>query len=204
MVAFAVIGLVLAVLIMASVVSAAVIASYRRIGVLKSIGFTPAQVAATYLAQIGVPALAGASRAPSLGNWWVLPLLNVGRTLFKINLSSPAMDQHHGARGNVRADRAGRASPRAARRAAVRGAGDHRRAGPAAGHGYAAHRLAGRLPLPRPVTIGLAAPFTRPARSAVTLAAITFGLPRWCSPSASTPRSPRSTQARRPVDSCRW
>lgn len=47
---------------------------------------------------------------------------------------------------------------------------------PAAGHGYAAYRLAGRAPLPRPVTIGLAAPFSRPARSAVTLAAITFGL----------------------------
>jgi putative ABC transport system permease protein len=41
--------------------------------------------------------------------------------------------------------------------------------------GYGAHRLAGRLALPRPVTIGLAAPFTRPARSATTLAVILFG-----------------------------
>ncbi len=48
--AFAVLGLVLAVLITANVVSAAVIASYRRIGVLKSIGFTPAQITAAYLA----------------------------------------------------------------------------------------------------------------------------------------------------------
>ena len=63
-VAFAVIGLVLAVLITTSVVAAAVVASYRRIGVLKSIGFTPAQVTVTYLAQIGLPALAGAVRAP--------------------------------------------------------------------------------------------------------------------------------------------
>jgi hypothetical protein len=47
-VAFAVIALVLAVLITASVVAAAVLASYRRIGVLKSVGFTPAQVTATY------------------------------------------------------------------------------------------------------------------------------------------------------------
>ena len=47
---------------------------------------------------------------------------------------------------------------------------------PRAGHGYAAHRLAARIRLPRPVTMGLAAPFTRPARSAVTLAAVTFGL----------------------------
>ena len=43
------------------------------------------------------------------------------------------------------------------------------------GRGYAAHRLAGRLALPRPVTIGLAAPFTRPARTATTLAVVLFG-----------------------------
>jgi putative ABC transport system permease protein len=47
---------------------------------------------------------------------------------------------------------------------------------PRAGHGYGAHRLAGRLPLPRPVTVGLAAPFTRPSRTAATLAAILFGV----------------------------
>jgi len=46
---------------------------------------------------------------------------------------------------------------------------------PRSGRGYAAHRLLGRLPLPRPVTIGLAAPFARPARTAVTIAAIAFG-----------------------------
>jgi len=46
---------------------------------------------------------------------------------------------------------------------------------PRTGRGYAAHRLLGRLPLPRPVTIGLAAPFARPARTAVTIAAIGFG-----------------------------
>ena len=39
--AFALIGLVLAVLIVATLVSGAVVAGYRRIGVLKSIGFTP-------------------------------------------------------------------------------------------------------------------------------------------------------------------
>src|SRR5258707_14995277 len=46
---------------------------------------------------------------------------------------------------------------------------------PAQGRGYAVHRLLGRLRLPRPVTIGLAAPFARPARTAVTLAAILLG-----------------------------
>jgi putative ABC transport system permease protein len=46
---------------------------------------------------------------------------------------------------------------------------------PRHGRGYAAHRLLGRLALPRPVTIGLAAPFARPARTAVTLTAILLG-----------------------------
>lgn len=75
--AFAVLALVLAVLIVANVVSAAVIASYRRIGVLKSIGFTPAQVTTTYLAQIGLPALVGAVAGTALGNWQVLPVIGL-------------------------------------------------------------------------------------------------------------------------------
>src|SRR4029077_5490539 len=43
------------------------------------------------------------------------------------------------------------------------------------GRGSAPHRLAARLRLPRPAGLGLAAPFARPARTAVTLAAIAFG-----------------------------
>jgi hypothetical protein len=43
-VAFGIIGLVLSVLIVVNVVGGAVVAGFRRIGILKSIGFTPAQV----------------------------------------------------------------------------------------------------------------------------------------------------------------
>ena len=46
---------------------------------------------------------------------------------------------------------------------------------PRTGRGYAAHRLLRRLRLPRPVTIGLAAPFARPARTAITLVAVLLG-----------------------------
>jgi len=46
---------------------------------------------------------------------------------------------------------------------------------PRTGRGYAAHRLLGRLALPRPVAIGLAAPFARPARTAITLTAVPLG-----------------------------
>ena len=176
-VAFALIGLVLAVLIVANVVSGAVVASYRRIGVLKSIGFTPAQVTSAYLAQVGVPALAGCAAGAALGNWWVLPTLNNSAGAFHvahqtvplwINVTVPlGMCTLVGLAALIPAVRAGRLS---AVQAIAAGQA------PRAGHGYAAHRLAGRLALPRPVTIGLAAPFSRPARSAATLAAITFGL----------------------------
>jgi putative ABC transport system permease protein len=175
-VAFAVIGLVLAVLITASVVAAAVIASYQRIGVLKSIGFTPAQVTATYLAQIGMPALAGAIAGTALGNWKVLPLVNGGSTLFHLTVAVPlwiditvplAMMALTGLAAAVPAMRAGRLS--AVQAIAAGQAPPPRR-------GYGAYRLLSKLALPRPVTAGLAAPLARPARSAVTLAAITFGL----------------------------
>ncbi len=174
-VAFAVLGLVLAVLITTNVVSAAVIASYRRIGVLKSIGFTPAQVAATYLTQISIPAVAGAVAGTVLGNWWVLPVINpfpvAGESVFVppwINLTAPlGMLALAGLAAAVPAARAGRLP---AVQAIVAGQA------PRAGRGAVAYRLAGRLPLPAPVTTGLADPFSRPARSAVTLAALLFGL----------------------------
>src|SRR5262249_43242446 len=46
--AFALIGLFMSVLIVGNVVSGAVVSSYRRIGVLKSIGFSPVQVVFAY------------------------------------------------------------------------------------------------------------------------------------------------------------
>jgi putative ABC transport system permease protein len=173
--AFAVLALVLAVLVVANVVSGAVVASYRRIGVLKSIGFTPAQVTAVYLAQISIPAVAGAVAGTVLGNWQVLPVLGLyeiqGAHVFVplwINLTVPlAMLALTGLAAAVPAARAGRLHAVEAITAGQ---------APRAGRGAAPYRLAARLPLPETVTTGLAAPFSRPARSAVTLAALLFGL----------------------------
>lgn len=75
---FAVILLLLALLITAIVVAAAVQAGYRRIGALKSVGFTPAQIVATYLGQLALPAVAGAVAGTVLGSSWVVPLINTG------------------------------------------------------------------------------------------------------------------------------
>jgi putative ABC transport system permease protein len=158
------------------VVNGAVVAGYRRIGVLKSIGFTPAQVVAAYVAQAGLPALAGTLAGVVVGNVLSVPLLSQTATIYGVGklLVPPSVDVGVpllmcalvGLAALLPALRAGRLS-------AVAAIATGR--APRTGRGYAAHRLLGRLPLPRPVTIGLAAPFARPARTAVTMAAIGFG-----------------------------
>jgi len=172
---YAVMALLLAAVIIASVAAAAVTAGYRRIGVLKSIGFTPAQIAASYLTQLGIPALAGALAGTVLGTRWALPYLQEAR-FFQVTVAVPGWITLAAPAGTLALAGLAALAPtvRAGRLPAVRAitAGQ----APRAGHGHAAHRLAGRLPLPCPVTAGLAAPFTRPSRSAATLATLTIGL----------------------------
>jgi putative ABC transport system permease protein len=175
-VAFALIGLAMAVLIVGNVVSGAVVAQYHRIGVLKSIGLSPAQVVVAYLSRVGLPALGGCVAGVVVGNllaasvlqqssgaygvgsqqapWWASVAAPVGMlVLTALAALGPAL----------RAGRLPAAQAIASGRA------------PRSGRGYAAHRLAARLGLPRPVGMGLAAPFARPARTVVTLAAVAFG-----------------------------
>jgi putative ABC transport system permease protein len=176
LVAFGVIGMVMSVLIVTNVVSGAVVAGYRRIGVLKSIGFSPGQVVAAYTSQVLVPAVVGCLGGVVLGNVLAAPLLARTANVFGVgalrvpvwvDVTVPvAMCALVGIAGLLPALRAGRLS-------AVQAIAAGR--APRAGGGYAAHRLLGRLALPRPVTIGLAAPFARPARTMVTLTAILLG-----------------------------
>ena len=83
-VAFGIIGLVLSVLIVVNVVSGAVVAGFRRIGVLKSIGFTPAQVVATYASQVAVPALVGCLAGVVLGNVLAVPMLGQTASVYQV------------------------------------------------------------------------------------------------------------------------
>jgi putative ABC transport system permease protein len=180
-VAFGLIGLVMSVLIVANVVSGAVAAGTRRIGVLKSIGFSPAQVVAAYLIQVAVPALAGCALGAVAGNLLSVPLLSqtaqvygVGALAvpFWVDLAVPlAMLALVGLAALPPAVRAARLS-------AVQAIATGRAPRPSGG--YAAHRLLGRARvarrLPRPVTLGLAGPFARPGRTLVTMAAIGFGV----------------------------
>jgi putative ABC transport system permease protein len=176
-VAFGLIGLVMAVLIVANVISGAVVAGTRRIGVLKSLGFSPAQVVASYLLLVAIPATAGALTGVLAGNLLSLPLLSQTARVYGVGtLAVPpwvdvavplAMLGLTLAAALPPALRAGRLSP-------VRAIATGR--APRAARGYRAHRLLGKARrLPRPLTLGLAAPFARPGRTLVTLVAILLG-----------------------------
>ena len=174
--AFAIMGLAISVLIVANVVSGLVVAGYRRIGVLKSIGLTPAQVVTAYLARVGAPALLGCLLGVVLGNVLAAPVLSHSATVYGVGRQSvpPWVDVVTPLGMCVLAGAAALLPAlRASRLSAVQAIATGQ--APRPGRGYAAHRLLGRMRLPRPVTIGLAAPFSRPARTAVTLAAILFG-----------------------------
>ncbi|MBV9794431.1 MAG: ABC transporter permease [Actinobacteria bacterium] len=175
-VAFALIGLIMAVLIVGNVVSGAVVASYQRIGVLKSLGLTPGQVVVAYLGRVGWPALAGALFGVVAGNLLALPVLNDSAGAYGVGRQSvPWWASVAAPLGMLALTGLAAAGPaiRAGRLSAVQAIAAGR--APRAGRGYAAHRLAARLRLPRPLGLGLAAPFARPARTLVGLAAICFG-----------------------------
>ena len=177
-VAFGLIGLAMSALIVINVVSGAVVAGIRRIGVLKSIGFSPAQVVAAYVLQAAVPAAIGCAAGVAAGNLLAVPMLGQTAQVYGVgSLAVPfwvnlavllAMLGMVVITAFTIALRAGRMS---AAQAIATGRA------PRTAHGYGAHRLLGRArQLPRPVTIGLAGTFARPGRTLVTLAAIVSGV----------------------------
>ncbi|MGW2045081.1 FtsX-like permease family protein [Streptomyces sp. NPDC001858] len=180
--AFGVLGLLLSVLVIGIVVSGAVGAATRRIGILKALGFTPAQVVRAYVAQALAPASVGCVLGVGLGNLAAVPVLDEVGDAFAgptasipvwLDVAVPAAALALVAVAALApALRAGRLRTVAA--IAVGRTSD-------AGQGRLARlvrlvrRLTGRLPLPRAVSLGLANPFARPARSATTAAAVVFG-----------------------------
>ena len=174
--AFALIGLVMAVLIVANVVSGAVVAQYQRIGVLKSLGLTPAQVVAVYLRRVTWPALTGCVIGAAAGALLSESVLQQSAGAYGVGseqLPWSALVIAPAAMFALTMIAALGPAVRAGRLSAIDAIAAGR--APRSGHGYAAHRLAARLRLPRPVGLGVAAPFARPARTLVTLAAVVFG-----------------------------
>jgi putative ABC transport system permease protein len=176
-IAFGVIALVISVLIVVNVVSGAVTAGTARIGVLKSIGFTPAQVVASYVLLVAVPALAGCLFGDGLGNLLAIPLLTVNAHVYQVGaLSVPFWIDVAVPLATIALTVVGAVPPalRAGRMSAIEAIASGR--APRPSHGYLAHRMLARISsLPRTVTLGLAAPFARPARTMTTVVAILFG-----------------------------
>jgi putative ABC transport system permease protein len=81
---FGIIALVMSVLIVVNVVSGAVVAGITRIGVLKSIGFTPVQVVGSYVIQVAVPAAVGCVAGAVAGNLLAVPLLRRNATVYQV------------------------------------------------------------------------------------------------------------------------
>ena len=180
-VAFGLIGLVMSVLIVINVVSGAVVSGIKRIGVLKSLGFSPPQVVAAYVLQVAVPAAIACAAGAAAGTLAAVPML--GQTAQVYGVGTLAMPLWVSlavplAMLGLVVGTASAAALRAGRMSAVQAIATGR--APRPGHGYGALRLLGRGPLarllPRPVTIGLAGPFARPTRALVTMAAIACGV----------------------------
>ncbi|MEU9093822.1 FtsX-like permease family protein [Streptomyces sp. NPDC048428] len=176
LIAFGVLGIIMSVIIVGSVISGSVGTGLRRIGILKAIGFTPREVVRAYVAQALIPAGAGIALGVVLGNllavplladtesvygtaslsvaWWV-DVLVVAVTVLIVGVAALVPALRAGRLRTVEAIAVGRA--------------------PRSGRGQWAHRAAGRLPLPRAVTYGLASPFAHPVRALALLLAVAFG-----------------------------
>jgi putative ABC transport system permease protein len=175
--AFGALGLCMSILVIGIVVSGAVSAATRRIGILKSLGFTPAQVARAYVGQALIPASIGTAVGLVFGNLLAIPVMSdAGSALGGggtptiapwIDVAVPAL-----ALGAVVATALPPAL-RAGRLRTVEAIAVGRT--PRAGRGRAVSHLLGRLPLPRSLSLGLATPFKRPSRSATMVAAVLLG-----------------------------
>ncbi|HZC54029.1 MAG TPA: FtsX-like permease family protein [Mycobacterium sp.] len=176
-IAFGMIALAISIFTVLNVVSGAVIAGTTRIGVLKSIGFTPAQVIGSYVLLVAVPALLGCAAGAVCGNLLATPLLRQNAQVYQVGVLGVPVWVDVVVPLAVLALTSGAAVPpalRAGRMSAVQAIATGRAPRPA--HGYLAHRMLARLTAaPRSVTLGLAAPSARPARTVVTMAAILFG-----------------------------
>ncbi|WP_055587439.1 ABC transporter permease [Streptacidiphilus griseoplanus] len=186
LVVFGFLGVSVAVLIVANVISGAVVSGFRHIGILKSLGFTPRQVTAVYLVMVAVPAVVGCALGALLGDLAARPLLtnafkgvtfglgnvgvdlgNVGVSLWVVVVALLGMPAVVLLAALVPALRA-----RGLSAANAISAGS----APRTGRGLRVQRWLGGTRLPRSVSLGLGLPCTRPGRTGLTLAAILLGV----------------------------
>lgn len=175
---FGLLAVAVSVFIVGNVVSGAVVAGFRHIGVMKSLGFTPGQVTSGYVLMVAVPAaagcvvgvvaggavaartaagLAGSFQLPSAGGVSALLAVAAGAgVLALVALAALVPASRAGRLPAVQAISAGTVSR--------------------AGRGRGPQRRLARTRLPAPVALGLSLPFARPARTALTLAGLCLGV----------------------------
>jgi len=175
--AFAVLGLVMAALVVSNVVSGAVIAGYRSIGIRKTLGFTPRQVVGVYAGQMLVPGIVGSACGVLLGNLLALPLLVRASRAYDAagQYSIPVWIDVMALAGVVAILAVAAVIPavRAGRLPATQAISMGR--APRAGRGFRIRRWLSATGLPRPVSFGLGTPLSRPGRSTGTVVAILLG-----------------------------
>nr|WP_238442064.1 ABC transporter permease [Streptomyces pratensis] len=174
--AFGALGLVMSVLIVGNVVASAVGTGTRRIGILKAVGFTPAQVVRAYVGQALIPAAVGTALGVLAGHLLAVPVLAETEEAYGTSSLTVApwvdLTVTAGVLGLVAAT-VWVSAWRGGRMRTVDALAVGR--SPSAGRGRRAARTAGRMPLPQSVTLGLTRPFARPARALTMGTAILFG-----------------------------
>jgi len=176
--AFSIFALLASVLIIANVVSGVVIASYRDIGILKSVGFTPGQVMAVLLGLILAPTLPGCLIGIPLGTAGSPPFLQ--QTAHALNLPAPFT-------AAIPVDLLVLVTILAT--ATLAAVGPSWRSGhlttvsaittgtaPSSGRGSHMEARLSALPIPRAVSLGVGDIVTRPLRSTMTMGAIVLGV----------------------------
>ncbi|HEX5198805.1 MAG TPA: FtsX-like permease family protein [Actinoplanes sp.] len=174
--AFGLIGLALAALVIGNVTAGTVASATRRIGVMKALGLTPSQVVRACLVQALIPGMIGAVLGIVAGDLLAVPLTADVADLFgTVPMSVTPWVDVAAVAGAVLVICA-TAAPAAWRAARLRTV-DALAVGraPHSGRGRVAARFAARSRLPRPLSLGLAQPFTRPARLLVMLLTIGLG-----------------------------
>jgi putative ABC transport system permease protein len=178
LIVFGIIALAASLATIVNLVLGTVLASYREIGIIKALGFTPLEVVATLVVGMAIPALAGCAVGIPAGTALSLPLVNKAAQSLDLP-SQPAVSPLAGlvalagillgvvAAAALPALRAGRMSPVEA--IAAGGA-------PRSPRAWRASRRLGHLRLPRPLSLGAADAFARPLRAGLTVLAVLVGV----------------------------
>ncbi len=173
--AFSIFGLLAAAFLIANAVSGIVLASYRQIGIMKSVGYTPGGITAVLLAEILLPAALGTVAGVIAGTIASLPVLQSTARAFGLpaaaSLSIPLLVGLAAAVLAVAGLAAVGPAVRAGRLSAVGAMTRGSMPSPRHHSGWAA-----RLPLPLPVARGITGATAHPGRTLMTFGALTVGV----------------------------